>query len=111
MVLWGKGISMPCSSNFFFRRRLNSRPTVHCMIGLVVRLSDSQEAAVVANHPEAPCKPTVRVLKEGPKGPLASTRQLDLRMCRDLSIAEVDGVNVEPYLYTGEFEPESVSAA
>ena len=81
------------------------------MIGSVVTLRDGQEAAVVANHPEAPCKPTVRVLKEGPTGPLASTRQLDLRMCRDLSIAEVNGVNVEPYLYAGEFEPESVSAA
>ena len=79
------------------------------MIGSVITLSDGQEAAVIANHPEAPCKPKLRILKQGAEGPLASQRQLDLRMCPDLSIAEADGVDVRPYLYEG--QSESASAA
>ena len=81
------------------------------MIGSVVRLSNGTEAAVVANHPEAPCQPTVCLLATDSNSPKAGTRQLDLRMCSDLCIAEVDGVDVRSCLYTSEFEPDAASAA
>lgn len=83
------------------------------MIGQVVRLSDGQLAVVVANHPESPCRPTVKVLS-GPvedAGTRASAKSLDLRMARTLTIAEAEGVDVRPYLYTGEFEPAATTAA
>ncbi len=81
------------------------------MVGSMVTLSDGTQAAVVANHPEAPCRPTVRILNK----PVTShdsraTRQLDLRMCRNICVAMVDGVDVRHHLYTGEFEPTSSHA-
>ncbi|MAE64869.1 MAG: hypothetical protein CMJ18_11425 [Phycisphaeraceae bacterium] len=80
------------------------------MIGSQVRLSDGSEAAVVANHPEAPCRPTVRLIRAMAQGPAASDRQLDMRMCRDLHVAEVDGLDVTPYVYKGAFEDTDVAA-
>lgn len=83
------------------------------MIGSIVKLSDGTEAVVMANHPEAPCKPMVKLLE----GPLCDQRtgvrgkQLDLRMCRNLTIAETDGHDVRPYLYSGELEPEPAATA
>jgi len=78
------------------------------MVGSVVTLDDGSDAAVVANHPEAPCKPTVRLLgaplEEGGARE-ATGRQIDLRMSRHNQIAAVDGVDVRPYLYDGEFDP------
>jgi HD-GYP domain-containing protein (c-di-GMP phosphodiesterase class II) len=77
------------------------------MVGSVITLSDGTNAVVVVNHPEAPCRPSVKLLS----GPLCQKntrirgRQLDLRMCRELSIAAVDGFDVRPYLYNGELEP------
>ena len=77
------------------------------MIGSLVTLSDGTEAVIVANHPEAPCKPSVKLLN----GPICEAntrvrgRQLDLRMCPHLEIAVVDGFDVRPYLFTGELEP------
>jgi HD-GYP domain-containing protein (c-di-GMP phosphodiesterase class II) len=76
-------------------------------VGSLVTLSDSSQAAVVKNHPEAPCRPLIKMLK----GSLANGtarlagRQIDLRMCRKPFIAFVDGVNVRPYLFTGDLEP------
>jgi HD-GYP domain-containing protein (c-di-GMP phosphodiesterase class II) len=78
------------------------------MVGSLLTLSDGTEAVVVDNHPEAPCKPSVKLLS----GPLCDTntrvrgRTLDLRMCREPSIAAVNGFDVEPYLFKGELEPE-----
>jgi HD-GYP domain-containing protein (c-di-GMP phosphodiesterase class II) len=82
------------------------------MLGSVVKLSDGTEAVVIANHPEAPCRPTVRLLScpIGEPNCRATRRQLDLRMCRNLSISEVDGHDVRPYLFQGEFEPGQVAA-
>ncbi|MBN8645130.1 MAG: HD domain-containing protein [Planctomycetes bacterium] len=81
------------------------------MVGSLVTLSDGSTAAVVHNHPEAPCRPTVRVLNKpvDAQGARAS-RQLDLRLCRDLSIAAVEGVDVRKCLYLGEFETPSLDA-
>ncbi|MEO1129078.1 MAG: HD domain-containing phosphohydrolase [Planctomycetota bacterium] len=76
------------------------------MVGSVVTLEDGSDAAVVTNHPEAPCKPTVRLLG----APLAAGareatgRQIDLRMSRGNQIAVVDGHDVRNFLYDGEFE-------
>lgn len=78
------------------------------MVGSVVTLSDGTEAVVVDNHPEAPCKPSVKLLS----GPLCDAntrvrgRTLDLRMCRSLTVAEIDGLDVRPYLFNGELEPQ-----
>ena len=76
-------------------------------IGSVVTLSNGSEAAVVGSHPEAPCRPLVRLLKGriGEAGARATSRQFDLRMCRDLTIVAVDGVDVRDFIFTGELEP------
>ena len=76
-------------------------------LGSVVSLSDGKEAAVVSNYPEAPCRPLVRLLRgrPGEAGAGAESRQLDLRMCRNVSIAAVDGVDVRNYIFSGELEP------
>lgn len=82
------------------------------MIGQIVELSDGRSAAVVANHPESPCRPTVKTLTAPPRelGSRADARPLDLRMSRKLCIARVDGVDVRPYLFQSEFEPGSAAA-
>jgi HD-GYP domain-containing protein (c-di-GMP phosphodiesterase class II) len=78
------------------------------MVGSLLTLSDGTEAVVVDNHPEAPCRPSVKLLS----GPLCSRstrirgRTLDLRMCREPAIASVDKFDVRPYLFKGELEPE-----
>ena len=76
-------------------------------VGSVVTLSDDCEAVVVENHPEAPCKPLVRLMRGslGQKSAQVLPRQLDLRMCRNVSVAAVNGVDVRDYLFTGELEP------
>ena len=76
-------------------------------VGSLVTLSDGKQAVVVRNHPEAPCRPSVRPVrgKVGEAKAHAESRQLDLRMSRTLSIVATDGVDVRPYLYTGELEP------
>lgn len=75
------------------------------VVGSIVRLSNGTEAAVVENHPEAPCRPTVRPVRSSANGYEGARRDLDLRTRRELSVAEVDGIDVRPYLFTGEFEP------
>ncbi|MFM9959162.1 MAG: HD-GYP domain-containing protein [Phycisphaerales bacterium] len=81
------------------------------MVGSIVGLSDGTQAAVVTNHPEAPCRPTVRVLsKPVTAHDSRATKQLDLRMCRNICVATVDGIDVRHHLYTGEFEPISPHA-
>ena len=77
------------------------------MIGSMVKLNDGADAVVVKNHPEAPCKPAVKVIEPplGAEGARAHPRTLDLRMCRETSIGSADGVDVTPFLYDGEFEP------
>ena len=35
----------------------------------------------------------------------ADERQLDLRMCRNVGVVAVDGVDVRKYIFTGELEP------
>jgi HD-GYP domain-containing protein (c-di-GMP phosphodiesterase class II) len=76
-------------------------------LGSVVTLSNGDEAAVVRNHPEAPCRPLVRILqgRVGEDKIVATDRQLDLRMCRNASIVAVDGADVRPYIFSGELEP------
>lgn len=71
-------------------------------VGSVVRLTDNQYAVIVTTHDNAPTRPTVRILT----GPLTdsmsrvSARQLDLRMCPNLGIAEVEGVDVREAIQT-----------
>jgi len=83
------------------------------MIGSIVMLSDGTEAVVMANHPEAPCRPSVKLLN----GPICNCntrtrgKQLDLRMCRNLTVAAINDFDVRPYLFTGELEPEGEMAA
>lgn len=83
------------------------------MVGQVVTLSDGRLAAVTANHPESPCRPTVRILTGPVNDPSsrAEGRPIDLRMSRKLSVHSVDGVDVRPYLFTGDFEPATSQAA
>lgn len=82
------------------------------MIGQMVQLSDGRNAVVVANHPESPCRPTVKVLTAPPTetSSRAESRPLDLRMSRSASVAIVDGVDVRPFLFQGEFEPTQAAA-
>lgn len=81
------------------------------MVGSIVMLSDGNEAAVIANHPEAPCRPTVKVLSKPVSAhDSRAMRQLDLRTCRGLSVAAVDGVDVRPYLFAGDFEGRDAHA-
>ena len=83
------------------------------MIGSAVILSDGSHAVVVANHPEAPCRPVVRLLSGALDDPKtrATARQLDLRMCRGLTVASVDGHDVRPFNFTGDFESGQFAAA
>lgn len=76
-------------------------------VGSLLTLSDGKQAVVVSNRPEAPCRPTVRVIRGhvGEATARAEAHQLDLRMCRNLSVAAVDGVDVRDYIFTGELEP------
>jgi HD-GYP domain-containing protein (c-di-GMP phosphodiesterase class II) len=76
-------------------------------VGSVVTLSDGCEAVVVLNHPEAPCRPRVRLLRApiGDAQAGAGRRELDLRMCRNMCVAAVNGVDIRAYLFTGELEP------
>ena len=62
------------------------------MVGSMVKLSNGSQTAAVTNHPEAACKPTVRLVVDGQCE--RHGRELDLRMCSGLRIAEVDGVDV-----------------
>lgn len=66
------------------------------MVGSVVQLSDGQHAVVVDNHPESPCRPTVRVLTDSifKRGARVKRTALDLRVIDNLRIAEVDGQNI-----------------
>jgi HD-GYP domain-containing protein (c-di-GMP phosphodiesterase class II) len=82
------------------------------MVGQVVRLSDGHDAVVIATHQDSPCRPTVKLLS-GPMeqpGAKAQGRPIDLRMAPKVHVAEVDGVNIEPYLFTSEFEPDAMAA-
>ena len=77
------------------------------MIGSMVKLNDGADAVVIENHPEAPCKPSVKIIEPpvGNEGATAQPRTLDLRMCRDTRIQFADGVDISGFLYDGEFEP------
>ncbi len=71
------------------------------MVGTIVRLSDEQEAVVVQNHIEHPCRPTVRVLTGSvfQRGARVKGPPLDLRLHRQPFIAAVDDNDVTPYLF------------
>lgn len=62
------------------------------MVGGVVRLSDGDYAVVVDNHPEAPCRPTVRVLTDSvfKRGARVKREAVDLRVYDNLHVAESD---------------------
>lgn len=66
------------------------------MVGGLVRLSDGSYAVVVGNHQESPCRPTVRILSDSifKRGARVKRRPVDLRLCDDLHVAEVDGQSV-----------------
>lgn len=76
------------------------------MIGQVVRLSDGHEAVVMATHQDSPCRPTVKLLSGPTSDPdsKATGRPIDLRMAHKVQVAEIDGIDVRPYLFTGDFE-------
>jgi HD-GYP domain-containing protein (c-di-GMP phosphodiesterase class II) len=80
------------------------------MIGSIVTLSNGREAVVVANHPEAPCKPSVKLLngRIGDTDVRIQGRRFDLRMCPNVEIVATNGFDVRPYLFVGELEPEAV---
>jgi len=71
------------------------------MVGSVVRLSDGTDAVVLENHVDAPCRPTVQRLA----GPVevaerpAAEPPVDLRLRRDVHVAEADGCDVSAWLY------------
>ncbi len=76
-------------------------------LGTIVMLSDGVKGVVIGNHPEAPCRPLVRLVR-GPldkPGTKVSGRELDLRMCRSLTVASVNGIDIRGYLFSGELEP------
>ncbi len=73
--------------------------------GTVVTLTGGAEAVVLENHAESPCKPTVKLIQSSNGEPFGPARLIDLRLCPDMTITEVDGVDVRPYLYSGVFEP------
>lgn len=83
------------------------------MVGSIVTLSDGSEAVVVANHPEAPCKPTVKLLTRPSEssGFQVRGKQLDLRMSRHLTVGAVEGFDVRSYLFDGEFELQGAESA
>ncbi len=76
-------------------------------VGSVVTLSDGNEAVVISNNPEAPCRPVVKIItgRIGDASTRISERRLDLRMCRNISIVATDGIDVRKYVFTGELEP------
>jgi hypothetical protein len=69
------------------------------MIGTVVTLTDDAEAVVVANHPDSPCEPTVRLMHGDAGAPDAwiDDDELDLRYSPGLAVAFADGLDVRPY--------------
>ncbi|MCH7527699.1 MAG: hypothetical protein IID39_09705, partial [Planctomycetes bacterium] len=77
------------------------------VVGSTVVLSDGTHAVVTQNHPEAPCRPAVRLLSGPIDSPRVQVRSkcLDLRMTRSLSIASTDGFDVRPFIFAGELEP------
>jgi len=81
------------------------------MVGSMVTLSDGSQAAVVTNHAEAPCRPTVRILTKPPSShDSRAARLLDLRMCRNIGVAMVDGIDVRQCIYSGDTEPQGALA-
>jgi HD-GYP domain-containing protein (c-di-GMP phosphodiesterase class II) len=71
------------------------------LVGSTVTLSDGSEAVVVANRPEAPCKPTVRRVEPGEDESKLRiiSGDIDLRTHPDLSIVAADGHDVRDHLY------------
>lgn len=66
------------------------------MVGSVVGLSDGSYGVVVSNHPECPCRPTIRVLTDSifKRGARVKRKAVDLRLTDDLHISEVDGTSI-----------------
>lgn len=73
-------------------------------IGQVVKLSNGVEAAVVDFNTQHPTRPKVQGLRDplGHRFSEPSMEEVDLAQHPDLCIAEVDGVDVRPYLATQE---------
>ncbi len=67
--------------------------------GTVVRLSTGDEAVVVDTSPIEPCRPKVRVIASLDPRAGVDASPIDLRAERDVSIVEVDGVDVREDLY------------
>ena len=51
---------------------------------------------MIANHPDSPCRPTVRVLTDSifARGARVKKTAIDLRVRKELFVAEVDGIDV-----------------
>lgn len=76
-------------------------------VGSRVVLSDGRAAVVVAPSIEQPCRPTVRLLDDGPE-----PQAIDLRLRHDLCITRCGGAATEPFLYElPEDAPLAVTAA
>ncbi len=71
------------------------------MIGTVVTLTDETEAVVVANHPDAPCEPTVRLVHGslGAAEAWIEEDEYDLRFTPGLDVAFAEGVDVQRYFF------------
>ena len=73
-------------------------------IGQVVRLSDGSEAVVVDFDPRCPVQPRVQRLGHPGGEPLGEHvaerggEEIDLSLCDDLHVCEVDGQDVRPFL-------------
>jgi len=66
------------------------------MVGSVVRLNNGEFVVVITNHPDSPCRPTVRVLTDSifTRGARVKKTAIDLRVRKELFVAEVDGIDV-----------------
>ena len=82
------------------------------MIGSVVTLTNGQTAVVTDNHAVAPCRPTVRIISGdlGTPGAMVHDEDLDLRTTTELSVGEVDGVDIRPFFFEPPEIPEGVMA-
>ena len=80
-------------------RDLMIRRIVPFPIGSLVKLSDNRPAVVVSPNFQQPCRPVVRLLqgRDGAGDDDFST--VDLKVARELHIAEFAGQRVDQYLF------------
>ncbi len=73
--------------------------------GSIVTLSDGRQATTVEHHPDDPCRPSVAIVADDAS---SDDEPIDLRHTPELSVVEVDGVDVREMNF---LPPEVTSAA